>query len=102
MWRGLSVITWRKQIADPVVLWGQLLAYLPQVAKRLSEIDRAVFILPEPSLVANNVRTPADHLGRLASQLKTSAPELIGQQVSMMRRQLEQLGLNDLGSGLPP
>lgn len=98
---GLSIVTWRKAINDPVMEWGQLLAYMPQVLKRLANGKRSVFILPEPSLKADNVRSPTDHIGLLASALNVSGPELVGPQVKMMRAELTRRGLDALSAALP-
>lgn len=53
--RAFTVITWKKPIEDPVREWGQLLAYLPEVKKRLQgtpgqpELPEAILLcLPPP------------------------------------------------------
>jgi hypothetical protein len=33
---GFSVVTWRQRIDDPIQEWRQLLAYLPELKKRLA------------------------------------------------------------------
>jgi hypothetical protein len=73
---AFSVITWRKAIEDPVREWGQLLAYLPEVKKRLRQGGGGVIVLPAPQLGQDNLLDPKDVLGRLASDQKIS-----GQQV---------------------
>lgn len=97
----LSILTWRRPINDPIMEWGQLLAYMPQVQKRLDNGKRAVFILPEPSLKSDNVRSAIDHIGRLATELSMSSIELIGPQVKMMRTELARRGFGHLSSTLP-
>src|SRR5215211_6440336 len=44
--RSLTVVTWRKGIDDPVREWGQLLAYLPELRKRLAEAGGRAILLP--------------------------------------------------------
>ena len=52
----LTVITWRAPIEDPIREWGQLLAYLPEVKKKLVGSSRpdAIF-LPTPRLGVDNL-----------------------------------------------
>ncbi|MDA8311485.1 MAG: hypothetical protein M0Z46_12905 [Actinomycetota bacterium] len=38
---SFSVVTWRRRIDDPIQEWGRLLAYLPEVKRRLSQRPEA-------------------------------------------------------------
>jgi hypothetical protein len=75
--RGFTVITWKKPIEDPVREWGQLLAYLPEVKKRLSQRGHqrgggGVILLPAPSLTAANLLSPKDTIGLEANRMGIS------------------------------
>ncbi len=64
-----TVITWKRPIEDPVREWGQLLAYLPEVKRRLAQADHAgVILLPAPALAAQNLLDPNDTIGREATR----------------------------------
>jgi hypothetical protein len=70
--RGFCVITWRKPIADPITEWGQLLAYLPLIKKRLRESSYSstpgrMVLIPAPALGGDNLHNPADTIGRYAA-----------------------------------
>lgn len=54
---GISVVTWRKGDEDPVVLCGQLLAYMPQVLKVIHMSARSSS--PSPTPASNSLRTRA-------------------------------------------
>ena len=41
----LSVVTWRKPIDDPLRLWGQLLAFLPDIRQVLDEHGPSMVVL---------------------------------------------------------
>ncbi len=49
---SLAVVTWRKGVDDPVREWGQLLAYLPELRKRLAEAGGRAILLPNPTLTS--------------------------------------------------
>jgi hypothetical protein len=61
--QGFTVITWRKAIEDPLREWGQLLAYLPEVKKRLEGGAGRVLLLPAPVLTAQQFFDPTTTLG---------------------------------------
>lgn len=66
--RRFVVIAWRKRMDDPVREWGQLLAYLPEIKKRLGQPrPPKVVFLPDPSLTEKNFRDPVQTLGEAAS-----------------------------------
>jgi hypothetical protein len=72
----LSVITWRRPIEDPIREWGQLLAYLPEVRRMITENGPSVVFLPSPRLGKNNFEKASDQLGVLATTLAISNREL--------------------------
>lgn len=73
--KSLTVVTWRKGIDDPVREWGQLLAYLPQVRKRVAEAGGRALILPNPTLGGDNQHDPLKTLADEAKKLGISANE---------------------------
>jgi hypothetical protein len=78
--RAFTVITWKKPIEDPVREWGQLLAYLPEVKKRLDQRGRqrgggGVIFLPAPSLTLANLLSPKDTIGLEANRMGVSNQE---------------------------
>ncbi len=94
MLRAFSVITWRRPIEDPVREWGQLLAYLPEVKKRLRLRDptaRAI-LLPEPKLTADNVYDPMETLGADARERGISLQQVRGEALQAMRDWLDMTG----------
>jgi hypothetical protein len=44
----VSVITWKRPQEDPVVEWGQLLAYMPQVRRLREECGPSIFSFRPP------------------------------------------------------
>jgi hypothetical protein len=65
---AFAVITWRKPIEDPIREWGQLLAYLPEIKKRLGGGAAKAVLLPEPSLSTQNLVQPREAIGIEASR----------------------------------
>jgi hypothetical protein len=61
---GLTVVTWRAPIEDPIREWGQLLAYLPEVKKKLTLAGHpdAIF-LPAPRLGADSFYNADETVG---------------------------------------
>src|SRR5205823_12992063 len=99
---GLSAVTWANPIEDPITEWGQLLAYMPLVLRRIEQSGPNAFLLPKPTLGRRNVRKPRAILGELASLRARSYPELREQARGSMRRDLERRGLLDLLALLSP
>ncbi|MGH9154463.1 MAG: hypothetical protein ACRD1K_01080 [Acidimicrobiales bacterium] len=71
------VLAWRKRMDDPVREWGQLLAYLPEIKKRLAhpKPPKVVF-LPDPSLTEKNFRDPVQTLGEAAADRGISVDQV--------------------------
>jgi hypothetical protein len=85
----LTIVTWRRSIDDPVVEWGQLLAYMPQVKRAMSEHrGRCVVFLPQPSLHDQSVRSAREELADMARQQ--------GESVEQVRREARETMLHDL------
>jgi hypothetical protein len=74
--RGFSVITWRKAIEDPVREWGQLLAYLPEVKRRLRQGPGQAILLPSSTLKPDNLHNPADKIRMEAKAQRLSVAQI--------------------------
>lgn len=88
----LSIVTWRRPIEDPVREWGQLLAYLPEVRRMISENGPSVVFLPSPRLIRDNLGKAAEKLGELAATLGISNDELRHQARKSVAHELHRRG----------
>lgn len=89
----VSVITWRRPQDDPVVEWGQLLAYMPQLRRLRSDLGPSIFLLPAPTLTPeHHVRKASDRLGELASEQGRARQELIHEAQVATRSWLDLTG----------
>lgn len=78
----LSVVTWRHPEPDPVVAWGQVVAYLPEIRRMIREHGDSIIYLPRARLTTQQLGKGNDHLGVIASEE--------GRSVAEVRRQAEQ------------
>lgn len=78
----LSVVTWRQPEDDPVVAWGQVIAYLPEIRRMVHEHGDSIVYLPRARLTTKQLGKASDHLGVIASEE--------GRSVAEVRRQAEQ------------
>lgn len=46
----LSIVTWKKPLEDPVVEWGQMMAFLPEIRRMLRDHGPSILYLPRPHL----------------------------------------------------
>jgi hypothetical protein len=90
--KGFSVITWKRGMEDPVREWGQLLAYLPEVKKRLREGKPRVIRLPAPSLGKDNLYVPNETLAKWAETNGVSVKHARGRAVAEIREWLDFVG----------
>lgn len=72
----LSIVTWRKGTNDPLQLWGQLLAYMPQIKQRCSERGGRVLMLPAPTLQGDSLIAASDRIGIQASDQGIATQEI--------------------------
>ncbi|HVV37562.1 MAG TPA: hypothetical protein VHC63_13210 [Acidimicrobiales bacterium] len=93
---NLSVVTWTHRINDPVVQWGSLIAYMPEILKQIDRHGPSLITLPVPRLTAAKVDKTAGIAGRIASQRKVSVPELRGEVLPDMRAELADRQLEHL------
>lgn len=93
----VSVVTWKDPIEDPVQEWGQMLAYMPEVLKRLDELGPSIFYLPKPQLArGRNVTKASARLGEYAAAQQRSQQELRHEAFTIMNAELEERGLDRL------
>lgn len=89
----ISVVTWDGGDEDPIVLWGQLLAYMPQVVKTMETIRPVVVTLPNPRLKPKqHLHRPEDLVKAMVARDQVSYPERRARAVKMMRRELAKRG----------
>jgi hypothetical protein len=97
----VSVVTWQHGDEDPVVLWGQLLAYMPQVLKAMTQGRPVVVTLPNPRLQpTKGVTTPRDMLGAMKQRDGIDFPQRRRRAVQIMERELGARGQEALGKPL--
>ncbi len=86
----LGLITWRKGEPDTVVLYGQLLAYLPGIVRELRRQPASVFVLPSASLRRNDhVRGPRDIARERQHRDGISYPERRAAALRVVERELQ-------------
>jgi hypothetical protein len=92
----LTLVTWRHPIEDPVVEWGQLLAFSPQIVRAMDQRGPAIILLPAPHLTSDSFRV-ATNLGQtMASRHKVSYPELRSRAIKPMKEALANRKLPEL------
>lgn len=91
---GISIITFRKGIADEITKWGLLLAYSQRILRQLDQGERGAFVLPAPA--TPDVRKADDLLRQLKRAQGVSAKEIRDRadramQEDLARRKLSRL-----------
>jgi hypothetical protein len=90
---GISVVTWQKGDEDPIVLWGQLVSYMPQVLKILAQVRPVVVTLPNPRLqLRRSAMSPRDMLGAMKQRDGVDFPQRCRRAVQTMERELNTRG----------
>lgn len=85
----LSVVTWRRPIEDSIREWGQLLAYLPEVRRMITENGPSIVFLPSPRLDRKNLERASGMLGQLAADLGISTKQIRDQARHVIREELD-------------
>jgi hypothetical protein len=85
----LSVVTWRRPIEDSVREWGQLLAYLPEVRRMITENGPSIVFLPSPRLDRKNLEKASGMLGQLAADLGVSTRQIRDQARRIIEEELD-------------
>lgn len=96
---GMNVITWRHAVEDPIQEWGQLLAYLPLVKRRLEGQRSTILLLPRPSLSQDQILRAHARAGEIAAGMNVAFAELRAEARSTMKTELSSRKLDRL-SGL--
>lgn len=92
----LSVLTWRKPGLDPVIEWGQLMAYLPEVRRLLAQEGPSIVFLPAPRLnAASHVEKAAGRQAQLANERAISREQFTREAALSTRTWLEDRGMAD-------
>lgn len=100
---GISAITGSGGEEDVVVLWGQLLAYMPQIVKALTQTRPLVVTLPNPRLSPKtHLEKPGEMARRLKRRDNDSFPERRDRAVRMMKQELDKRGAGHLAVHLLP
>lgn len=86
----LTLVAFREAVEDPIVEWGQLLAYLPLVRGRNDSKRSQIVLLPRPALSAKNELAPKAALSQIANDL--------GVAVAQVRREAEASVRDHLGT----
>jgi hypothetical protein len=92
----INVVTWVNGDEDPVVLWGQLLAYMPQVCARLEAGRAWVFTIPNPRLGPRQMVRPNDLHAELERRDGTRFTQRRQDAERIMRAELARRGLAEL------
>jgi len=88
----LIVVSWRKPMNDPVAEWGHLLAYLPQLKRRIARHQPRVLRLPPPHLAKNNEVNPRDALGDYAAEQGRAVQEVRREAEAIVSSHLDATG----------
>ena len=94
---GVSVVTWQNGDEDPIVLWGQLLAYMPRVRKIMETVRPVVVTLPNPRLqMTKSAVKPREMLAVMKQRDGIDYPQRKLRAVQMMERDLNARGQSKL------
>lgn len=85
----LTVVSWRRPFSDPVAEWGHLLAYLPQLKRRIERRQPRVLLLPPPQLNSSNEVNPRQALGEYANRQQRSFQEVRSEAETIIQSYLE-------------
>ena len=98
---GLSLVTWKGRQEDAVVMWGQLLAFMPQILPKLG--PQTAVRLPGARLTPRDNVVKVNHLGK---QRKVhdgiSWNERKGHALRSIRDELERRDSSHLATHLDP
>jgi len=94
----INVVTWSKGDEDPVVLWGQLLAYMPQVCARPQAGKPRVFTIPNPRLGPKHVVLPNELHATLERRDGIRFTQRRREADRLMRIELDRRGLSELAA----
>jgi len=88
----ISVVTWRKPLDDPIVEWGQVMAYLPEIRRVIFQLGPAIVFLPRPQLSKDSLTKATDALAALAKEERRSRREVVHAAEQSVRAWLDRYG----------
>jgi hypothetical protein len=94
----LSVVTWRRQIDDPIAQWGHLLAYIPRIVTIIENEGPQIVILPSINLDADKHAQTRAYIRREVSLKRTTMSELRAESLPVMRAELGRRKREDLAA----
>lgn len=98
---AMSLVTWKSGDEDPVVLYGQLLAFMPQIVRALHQRQRTVVSLPNPRLrPSEHIETVRNIIGRRGALDRISYSERRSAALSLMHAELQRRGVSELAEHL--
>jgi len=88
----LTVVTWRQAVEDPLAEWGQLMAYAPQIAKRMrtANYSPTVIFLPAPRLSPEHTERPLELARELAGRERMPYNEWRNAALAVMNEALDR------------
>lgn len=92
----LAIVTWRNPVEDAVQEWGQMVAYMPEVVKRLDNEGTGIFYLPKPQLTSKSVTRAGSLMGEYAKSQQRSQQELRDEAYDIISAELAARGLKRL------
>lgn len=96
----LSIVTWRLAEDDPVVRWGQVIAYLREIRRMITEHGPSIVLLPHARLGKSQVEKAKGHLGVIASEEGRSGQEVRHEAERSVREALSARGELDRFDGV--
>lgn len=89
----LTLVTWDKVVDDPILEWGQLLGYLPQILRVMGQEGPRILKLPTPRLDKRHIAKASDKARELAPhRFGTSYAELRAGARAQIHQKLGELG----------
>jgi hypothetical protein len=93
----LTLVTWRHRINDSIVQWGMLVAYMPEIIKRMQSGGPLIVTLPRPNLShANNIEKTSGVAHRYAKQTGQDPSTLRSAVMPDMKEELNERGRSEL------
>ncbi len=92
----ITVVSWRRPFNDPVAEWGHLLAYLPQLKRRIERRQPRVVLLPPPRLDKGNEINPRDALNVYAVEQRRAVQQIRQEAEDLVRGYLDATGRSEL------
>lgn len=89
-------MSWRRPFNDPVAEWGHLLAYLPQLKRRIERRQPRAVLLPPPRLDKGNEINPRDALNVYAAEQRRAVQQIRQEAEDLVRGYLDATGRSEL------